>query len=281
MRRETYLAFMEDGKEPDVISLNAKEGKFDPFLAVDLVRHLGIEEANCLQKLDLSTGQWITHLRSSPAVSITKNSTIHMKRKETNVEAKDVIALTAATGTQWKELSKCSPKSITKRKKERNESLDAIDLTGPTDNQEITASASKTESVGSPKKKQRQSNNSLSPSRSRHPIDDDLEIIGTRPAKIATFPAALAKDMILRFEWIAMKETEENAMSRFEMVYSCKYRRSTFYKHKRLWKWLRDNGALMEVSDIDLWTPLARVASGVLKNKEEAKDLTTETDEEM
>lgn len=262
------LTPIKDEEAPDIIALNAKDGKFDPFSDIDLTAHLGVEGVTSLQTLDLPTGRWITHLRSSPSISVTNSCTIHMKRKETNLEGKESIAIsTALTSPERTQQRKPAPTSGGKRKAKRNDSLEIIDLTGVTDLMETM----KVQPEKSPRKKQKHEERSASPLGLRS-FTDESEAIGARPARIATFPAKTAKEMITRFEWIALKETKENVQSRFETVFSCKYRRSTYYKHKKLWSWLSQNGALENISDTDLWSPLTRVASGILKKTEGAED---------
>lgn len=100
----------------------------------DVVNHLGLSNIECVHVMDLTTGKWITHLRSSPAVTIAPNSTVHMKHKEASLTAKDVITAavpanapnqTSIKNGGFKEEAPYS----SKRKAKKNISIDLTDLT--------------------------------------------------------------------------------------------------------------------------------------------------------
>lgn len=112
----------------------------------------------------------------------------------------------------------------------------------------------------------------------RRASTENLEEIGTRPAKLSKFPARTIGQMVSRIEWIASQDESASAdtvKERFEKVFSCNYAKTTYYSHQRAWKWLRDNGVLDERKDSDLWAPLASTAMAavkagrMLKNSEE------------
>lgn len=101
---------------------------------------------------------------------------------------------------------------------------------------------------------------------------ESCEEVGTRPAKLSSFPARTVGQMASRIEWIALKETSDNVGFRFSRVFSCEFKRSTYYRHRRAWKWLNDNGVLDSAIPSDLWAPLVKAASVAL-NDEKAEEM--------
>lgn len=76
---------------PDILSLSALDGKFFPFKDEAVIQHLGIQDFDKVHVLDSDMGSWVTHLRSSPAVRITANCTVHMKSRAVKMDPKVAI----------------------------------------------------------------------------------------------------------------------------------------------------------------------------------------------
>lgn len=49
------------------------------------MQHLSLDNARSLQYLDKSSSKWITHLRSSPAIPVTKDSMLHLKDRDVTI----------------------------------------------------------------------------------------------------------------------------------------------------------------------------------------------------
>lgn len=255
----------KSGQAPDILSWSTKNGRINPFEEELITNHFGMRDLEKIHVLDMELGTWVTHLRTSPPVFVTANSIIHMKNWDTVLDVTAAIAATQAKRIAF--FSKRKPDSV-------DGSVEFIDLTTSDKpprkkakvvvqtEHEITPPINDTHTPSSPTQ--------------THVSMEDIDDIGSRPARLSTFPARTVGQMVPRIVWIVGQDaTPDTVESRFAKVFSCAYKKSTYYRHQCAWRWLRDNGILDESKDSDLWGPLVRAALVALKDEKvmEAKDL--------
>lgn len=224
--------------------------------------HLGINDLQRIQILDIDIGNWITHLRNGPAVTVTANSTLHMKKWETLLDPKTAISVVQGPINSEEKVS-----SPMKRKAAKDEVKDeVIDLT-------ISDTHTLKKRKNSPK--EGTGYNDIIPSSPLQAYTDleDVADVGSRPIRLPRFPAKTVGEMVTRIEWIVAKgPSDESVKRRYSKMFSCDYAKSTYYLHQRAWRWLRDNGVLDEARDDDLWGPLVRAAKAALAGEKEENE---------
>lgn len=218
-----------------------------------LVKYLSINTFTSVNIIDMSIGKWITHLRISPAISVTLNCIVHMKIADAEIEPMDALkAVTAKTGKGGKSMNDKSPK----RKHEETSYADVIDLT-------------RLDEAGMVKR-QRTEYESLEPDSPLRPRSSNKNVttIGAVPSRLSSFPARTVQEMVSRIEWIVTHDDPITTAARYARVFSCDFKGPTYYKHQSVWRWLKDNGRLSNISGTDLWSPLA---SSTIRMMKEAK----------
>lgn len=234
----------------ETVAACATKGLFTPFTDTVLLKHLNLEEGSSIQYFDKKTAKWVTHLATSPAIAVAAGSVLAMKEKNTKV---DLAVVVEQLGCVPAPMS-ASP-SPTKRKKEEEKVLSdgVIDLT--------------LDSL-SPSKKRAKAHYGY---RSSSPTprfktglardeDEEVEVVGSRPARISSFPAATVREMKERIAWIVENEDKGTIVQRYQKVFSCSYAKATYFRHQRAWHWLRENGHLERSADSDPWAPLVHMA---------------------
>lgn len=256
------------GEDPEILSLSALNGRFDLYKDEPVMSHLEITNLNVVNVLDMIGGRWITHLRCSPPIQVTASCTLHMKRSEMEIDAKDVISLMTNGNRNYNLNEGASSTPRTKRKAANSPSADIIDLT--ITNANPMEKKPKVSTKGGP----------VPISRTPSPILISLgslqgatsptvaeEIVGSRPARLSVFPAKTVKEMATRLEWIVVHGRVGTVEQRFAKVFSCEWKESTYYKHQRVWKHLSDTSALVNINGTDLWGPLAAMTEKAMKDK--------------
>lgn len=250
---------------------SVKNGRFDPFGEDALTVHMNIKDIQRIHILDIEMGTWVTHLRNSPHVIVTPNSTLHMKRWETKLDPKLAIKVTQPNGSFG------HASNAPSKRKGSEFDQDVIDLT-------VSGNPS-------PKKKKTEEEDAKRGSCDPCPASplklfsamDDVAEVGARPARLARFPARTVGQMVPRIGWIVAQshsgESDETVKSLFMKVFSCEYKKTTYYKHQGVWRWLRDNSVLDESKESDLWGPLVRAATAALK-AEKTNGISTQTKRE-
>jgi hypothetical protein len=72
------------------------------------------------------------------------------------------------------------------------------------------------------------------------------------------FPLKKASDMHDRILWIETNEDFGKLRDRFSMVFTCEFVKSTYYKHKKCWEWLRASGFEADIlADKKPWSDFA------------------------
>lgn len=254
---------------PEILSWSAKNGKFDPFEDKAIVEHLGIKDVHQIHILDTGIGGWVTHIRNSPPVVVVANSTVHMKKRENLLDPKSAISLTQVKSRMSQAGSPSVERKPTCAKREWEP--ETIDLT------KSDSPSPKKPRVLSRKEDSQEEPAPTSPTPSPltrlHNNTNDVNDVGSKPARLSTFPARTVGQMVSRIQWIvAQGDSDETVKSRFSRVFSCRYAKSTYFLHQRAWKWLHDNGVLQEASDSDLWGPLVKAAKVAFKDGEDCDD---------
>lgn len=229
-----------------------------------VARHLGIHDTDSIHVLDLELGAWVTHFRSSPPIIIRPNRIVHTKNRETDLPMK--IALSYSTSERAYLKAEGSSPNIKRKASVASIKDVVVDLTYPDSPSTKRAKIEPTQR--SVTKLDRQST-PPSPLSSRVEVVDvdDLEDVGAIPARLSSFPARTVDQMAPRLAWIASSETPENVEFRFKKVFSCAFKRSTYYKHQSAWKWMRDNNLLNDSRGSDLWAPLVNAANEAIKGE--------------
>lgn len=255
---------------PEFLSWSARNGKFEPFQDESIAEHLGIKNSQKIHILDMEIGTWVTHFQNSPPVNVNTRSTVHMKGCGTNIDPKSAISATQTKKVVKEEVGMQS----NKRKVAKLEGHDEIiDLT--------------TSDIHSPKKMKAIPEvevedthgilNAISrPSSPLQPYvsNDDAVDVGSRPVRLSTFPARTVGQMVPRIEWIVSQDqSSATVKARFLKMFSCEYRKTTYYRHQSAWKWLRDNSVLDESKESDLWAPLVRAATSAMKAEKDEGDV--------
>lgn len=230
----TFFLIEQANKEPDHISLSARNGRFVPFQDSDLVEYLCLKETLCVHYLDKASSKWITHFRNSPAIPVNKDSVLHLKTIDTEVPSTVVRKLTDVK----LEVTRAADENGSMPK--RKALATVIDLTSSPD--EPLAKRSRPFDRSSP-----------SPTRIR---SENIWEVGYVPARLNKFPPLTIADLDVRLQWMKDNECIGTTQERFDMVFNCRYTKSTYYNHRNLWKALKDNGALQALESTDEWLPV-------------------------
>lgn len=233
--------FSQDEKVADHVSLSAEDGKFYPFKDMDLVKHLSLDAVRSIQYLDKSCSRWITHLRNSPAIFVTKDSILHLKAKDTEVSmlmSPDV----KASIKREQSVDLLTPISSPEKRKSFT-AHGAIDLTISSDEE-------------SGKRNRLDEKGASSPLMRYSRLKGEPEYIGGVPAKVNRFPAQSIGEMNTRLQWIADNQHKGSTEDMFGRVFNCKYSRSTYYNHRSVWLYLKSRGDLQRYVGSEQWMPV-------------------------
>lgn len=197
----------QDSVEPELISASAEEGHFLPFQDRELVDHLSLNSITCIHFLDRVTGKWITHLRNSPAIIVTKECVLHLKSRDSpnTIPTPDMMPNEQALSSAVSD-SRTSPS-----KRKALMAQDVIDLTEPDDRTE--------------KRYKKEVVEASSPLRSFTALESGKYNIGDVPAKLNKFPAMTVGEMSTRFQWIEDNKGAGAIDVRFKSVFTCKFGR--------------------------------------------------------
>lgn len=227
------------------------------------MRHLGIEDVNCIHVMDLEASRWITHLKTSPAINIASNAMIHVKKKDVEVAAKEVLEVATSKVNCIEALSGFRTPEKRKTAEEHLEN-NVIDLT------ELLETPTGKKMRLTKREDRSTSTIPLSPSSERplqatHMESEGFEIIGTRPAKLSRFPAKTVHEMTTRLDWIVSNKTGGTVEQRFAKVFSCDFKVSTYHRHRKAWKHMMDTSMLTNKAGTDLWGPNVQAAEAAMK----------------
>lgn len=221
------------------------------------MNHLGISKFKSVQHFEPSQAKWVTILRNSPEIKIVAGSVHHFKPSSVDVLFESVVDSHLAQTA-----GPCSTRS-SPVKKEPPGTTDVFSTSGHvvtlpsfsrhivdlSNSDEEEESGLVTPSPSPAKKKTRL----RSPSIPYLPLE---QAPPPPPARMAEFPSVGAADMDVRLKWI-LENNDVGALSkRFESVFSCEFKSSTFHKHWSAWKWLRENGDLSNIRSNTLWKNL-------------------------
>lgn len=208
--------------------------------------------------MDLSMGQWITHLRISPAIAVMPTTSLHMKHADADISPKDALW---AVSNRLEE-GTTTPNGDSLKRRIKGDASELIDLTDGIDG--TPTKKPKIEPIG---------NQPTSPFISK-PTNDNVEFIGIRPARLSKFPARTVHEMVSRIEWIVNSETPRSTAARYNQVFSSEFKGSTYYKHQGIWKWLKDHNKLASTPGNDLWKEVAARTTDLMeKEKSDGKTL--------
>lgn len=237
------------------------------------MRHLEIENVDCVHVMDLEASRWITHLKTSPAINVAWNATVHMKKKESDVPAKDVLE--THTGSKGRLATPADFFTPAKRKGPREEEDGGvIDLTLIRDSpsEKKARLTNKEEWPQTPTPYSPLTQRFLSTSGKEGMESDGFEMIGSRPAKLPCFPAKTVHEMTTRLGWIVENKSVGTLEQRFSKVFSCDFKDSTYHRHRKSWKYMLDTGMLSNRPGTDLWGPIVQAAESAMKEKGEKAD---------
>lgn len=166
-----------------------------------------------------------------------------MKLRELEVDVRELV--TTPKRNEFRTCVRPEDDSPTKRKAMHQRSLTTtLDLTLSDDSEDRRVRI-KREEPSSP----------LGPRSSRNQI----EAVGSVPVPLSKFPAKMATDMDVRMLWIEKNMDLGSIEKRFGMVFSCKYIGTTFHRHRRAWRSLRDLELLPPASRELTWKYLISI----------------------
>lgn len=244
------------------MSVSAPDGRFNPFGSPDVVRHLALDNAHSIQYLDKTSSKWVTLFRTSPGVSVKKDSVIHVKEKDNNLSVSDVLDDTTSI-----KRDRTTPRIKTESSPEKSISRlgpEVIDLTLHTEGPVEKRMRLREDGSASPTKKA----SNIERRTDRSGISDN-EMIGYAPAKLSKFPARTVMEMDRRLMWIAREKGSLEA--RFSTVFSCKFVASSYHNHRNAWEHLKEVGAIMSAGGDDEWHPLYSRALKEMRETSERK----------
>jgi hypothetical protein len=207
--------------------VTAHHGKYSPFGDMYLAAHLGLHELESFQFHDDKLGEWVTLLRNSPPLTIWPNSTLHFKFMDVKVNREAIVQPTGSLST---------PHST-----QTFVDLPGSDLSMPLVMKRDTDEGSDGDVI----------DNSGSPN-SRLPLPQ-VSLVGTQPSTLSKFPAKTKGKMDVRFHWINDNTELGTREERFNMVFTCDFVSSTYFKHQKVWKQLCDKGVIDKIPDTDSW----------------------------
>lgn len=253
----------DNDKEPEILSLSAKSGRFDIFKNELVVRHLRIGDVDCFHIMDIKSGRWITHLKTSPPINVTVEGMIHIKKVDVEVTVNEIIEIIARNQS-----SRFTHANSTTTPGERKVGKRVIDLTNfespMAKKQKVIKREIESASAGIATYNSA-STGSVSPPTASQMETEGFEIVGSRPAKLSVFPAKTVKEMTSRLNWIVSNKTLGTLDQRFQKVFSCEFKESTYHRHRRAWKHMMNASMLDNKEGTDLWGPLVQVAEVAMK----------------
>lgn len=187
-----------------------------------------------IQYFDATTSKWITLLSTSPSVRVRAGAVVHIRKAGVKVDLKALVSYQDVADTKPAIKTEYSPE---KRKLEK---IEVIDLTE--DERSAQTQRSKTRRRG----------RSISPlaEKSNDAFDGN---VGSIPAKLSRFPAKLVGEMDDRLQWMADNEDIGAVEIRFAMVFSCKFIKTTFFRHQKEWRRIKNDGTMAETDRKTDW----------------------------
>lgn len=249
-----FLVWHRSGlpRSSEMLSLSASKGQFRPFEDQELCTHLKFSLMTSIQHLDLTSGVWLSILRSSPPIRVRPDAIVHLKEPTTDVDLDSIIAGFGVRQRKEVTISKREEISLSRSPSSQTQQVKAVDSGYTERPREIS-----TEDSPSPKRKM--------------PWTGDD--IGSRPCRIPRFGKATVGEMSERFEWMHANRTKGTLADRFNAVFAAEFKSSTFHHHHLAWKSLKENGQLTAAMQKDKWLDHARTTWKTEKNNIDLSEL--------